>query len=107
ARLLNGLGTGIIFAGKTEHGAGHAKSSGPRDLGKLVALIPGRMMRITAGNLDDINSELVHKPFQLGNALHLQRPAANADSKGFNGHGGIPFGMSRLSRAKISSSLFL
>ena len=49
ARLLNGLGTGIIFAGKTEHGAGHAKSSGsgnstnPPSCAGRTRVLPGSM----------------------------------------------------------------
>jgi hypothetical protein len=49
-----------------------------------IAFVPGGVMRIAACDLDDVDSETVHEPLQLGNAFDLKRPAAHADGERFD-----------------------
>ena len=62
------------------------KPAAPRRLRQAIALVPGRVMRIAAGDLHHVDAEPIEKLFQLGHALDLQRPAAHADGQRFDCH---------------------
>src|SRR5262249_46058102 len=86
ARLLDGLRRRVVLARKAQHGARHAETGLPSRFRQTVAFFPRRMVRVAAGNLYDVDAQAIQKPFQLGNTLYLERPAADANCQRFNGH---------------------
>ena len=44
--------------------------------------VPARVVRVAAGDLHHVDTELVEEALQLGNALDLQAPTANAQRNG-------------------------
>ncbi len=49
--------------------------------GHRVALFPARVMRVSAGDLNDVDAKLLQETLELGDALDLQAPATNAQGQ--------------------------
>ena len=81
AGLLDRLGRRVILAGKAQHGAGHHDPRRERRRGHAFAFIPTRVVRVAAGDLNDVDTQLLQKTLQLGDALDLKAPATHAQGK--------------------------
>ena len=61
AGLLDRLRRRVVLAGEAEHGAGHVEAGGQGGLGHGVALVPGGVVRVAAGDLHDVDAEPVEQ----------------------------------------------
>ena len=52
------------------------------DLGQGVAFVPARVMRVAAGDLHDVDAQLVQQSLELGHTLDLKAPATDAEAEG-------------------------
>ena len=86
---LDRLRRGVVLAGEAEHGAGHGEAGGLGGRGHGVALVPGGVVRVAAGDLHDVDAEAAKELLQFGDALDLERPAAHADGERFERHGDL------------------
>jgi hypothetical protein len=76
------LGSGVILAGKTQHGPRHDDSRGSRCLGQSVSLVPACVVRVAASDLHHVDTQPIEQPPEFGNTPDLKAPATNAQAQG-------------------------
>ena len=82
ACLLDRLRSRVILAGKAQHGPGHDDSRGSRCLGQGVSLVPACVVRVAAGDLHHVDTQLIEQPLELGDTPDLKAPATNTQAQG-------------------------
>ena len=81
AGRLDRLRRRVVFAGEAEHRAGHDDARGMGGRGHRLAFVPARVVRVAAGDLHDVDAQLVEEALQLGDALDLEAPATDAQGE--------------------------